>query len=46
MSNVSEQNHKQTNQINSFSSKADANTFQQHSSEMINFLRGEKYVHL
>lgn len=46
MSNVFEQNNKQSNQMNSFSSKPDANTFQQSSNEMVNFLRGEKYVHL
>lgn len=46
MSEVFEQNIKQCNQIKSFSSKPDANTFQQSSSEMVNILRGEKYVHL
>lgn len=45
MSNVFEQNNEQSNQIRSSSSKADAKTFQQSSNEMVNFLRGEKYVH-
>ena len=46
MSTVFEQNNKQPNQIKSFSSKPDANAFQQSSNEMVNFLRGEKYAHL
>jgi len=45
MSNSFEQNNKESNQIKPFSSKPDSNTFQQISTEMVNFLRGEKYVH-